>query len=303
MRALAATCAGALGAVAFAFPPPLDGNLFVTEEQPGNVLEYDGPTGAFYQTFALVPPPRALMAIHTGGPSGDVLVGSAVGGVRLFDRNSGALLQTFNPGGGWQWAGVWAPNGDVLIGSMATNDIRRYDATTGALLGVFAPGVTGPSDMRWGPNGNLFVCSFIAGGVFEIDVNTGAIVGHHAPAVVEANDILFMPDGRRIITSMRNNNNAWVFDASWNFITTFAGTGWGRPHGIDLSPHDGNIYAIDGVTQAVHVFDPVTYAELNANFLQTATKPVDIEFRPPIPAPGVGAVLALGLAAQRRRCR
>jgi len=287
---------------ALAILPPQDGNLFVTEEYSGNVFEHNGVTGAYYQTYAVVPPAVGLMAIHTGGTLGNVLVGSTIGGVREYDRTTGAFVKTYNAGGGWQWAGVWKANGNVLIGDWATNDVREYDSVTGNFLSVFAPGVAGPADMLFGPSGNLYVCDYLGGGVREFDGVTGAPINSWAPGVIRPNDIVFMPDGRRIVTSM-SDNLAHVFDSSWTQIATFGGTGWARPHGIDISPTDGKIYVIDGVTQAVHVFDPTTYAELNANFLTTAVKPVDIEFRRPIPAPGAVAVL-FGLAAiptRRRR--
>jgi len=281
---------------------PQVGNLFVTEETPGNVLEFNGVSGAFVSTFGVVPPPRALMAIHTGGALGNVLVGSNGGGVRELDRTTGNVVKTYNAGGGWQWAGVWRPStGNVLIGDWATNDIRQYDAVTGAFMSVFAPAVPGPADMVFGPNGNLYVCSYLGGGVFELDGTTGSLINQWAPGIGRPNDILFMPDGRRIVTSM-TSNLAHVFDASWNPIATFSGSGWARPHGIDLSPHDGRIYIVDGVTQAVHSFDPTTYAEVSPGFLMTMTKPVDIEFRPALPTPGAAAALGLaGLVVGRRR--
>ena len=101
---IALTAGLACATQALAFVPPSDGNLFVTEEGPGNVLEHNGVTGAYVQTFAVVPSPRGLMAVHTGGPNGNVLVGSNIGGVREFDRMTGALVRTYNAGGGWQWA-------------------------------------------------------------------------------------------------------------------------------------------------------------------------------------------------------
>ena len=54
-----------------------------------------------------------------------------------------------------------------------------------------------------------------------------------------------------------------------------------RPHGIDIGPSDGLIYIVDGVTTQVHVFDPVTFLELNANWRapDPEDKIVDIEFR------------------------
>lgn len=302
VRALVAGAILALAGVAAAVPP-LDGNLFITEEQPGNVHQFDGLTGAPLGIYSNIPAPRALMAIHTGGAVGDVLVGSATGGAWRLDRNTGAPLVNFNPSGGWQWAAVWRPSAStVLIGDMSTDDIREYDATTGAYLGTFATGISNPADMVYGPNGNLFVCSFDTGaGVYEINASTGAIVNQWGLGMGFTNDILFMPDGRRIVTAM-GDNMCHVFDSSWNPITTFAGTGWARVHGIDLSPHDGRIYVVDGFTTNVHAFDPNTYAELDFSFASTPFKPVDIEFRPAIPAPGAAGLVAIGaLAAMRRR--
>ena len=282
------------------------GNLYVTQEAgPGQVLQFNGVTGAPVGIFG---PALAgnIMAIHTGGAVGDVLVGAAFGGVQRLDRNTGAVVQTYNPGGGWQWAGIWRPGtGTVLIGDHNTDDIREYDPNTGAFLGVFATGVSNPADMMFGPGGNLFVCSFEPGaGVYEINGGTGAVINQWGLGMGFTNDIVFMPDGRRIVTSM-GTNSAHVFDSSWNPITTFTGTGWGRIHGITISPHDGLIYAIDGLTTNVHTFDPVTYAEVNVSFASTNTKPVDLEFRPEIiPAPGVVGVVAVGaLAVMRRRRR
>ena len=280
------------------------GNLFVTQEAPGYVLEFNGVTGAPVGLFTAGPLAGNLMGIHTGGAVGDVLVGSAFGGVKRLDRTTGAVVQTYNASGGWQWAGLWRPtSGTVLIGDHATDDIREYDANTGAYLGTFATGVSEPADMMFGPNGNLFVCSFAAGaGVYEIDGVTGAVLNQWGLGMGFTNDIVFMPDGRRIVTAM-GDNMAHVFDSSWNPITTFSGTGWGRIHGITISPHDGQIYAIDGMTTNVHSFDPVTYAETNSNFSSTNSKPVDLEFRPEIPAPGAAALLGLGALATLRRRR
>ncbi len=280
-----------------------DGDLYVTEEGPGNVWEFNGTTGAPISFFNAGPLSGNLMGIHTGGAVGDVLVGTGFGGVHRLDRTTGALVQTYNPSGGWQWAGLWRPTGNtILIGSHNTDDLREYDATSGAYVGTFATGITKPADMIYGPNGNLFICSFSpTGGVYEVDGTTGALLGHYAVGAAFTNDIIFMPDGRRIVTVM-GDNTAKVYDSSWNLITSFAGTGWGRIHGIALSPHDGLIYAVDGLTTNVHAFDPVTYAEVNPNFSSTNTKPVDLEFRPAIPAPGAaGLLMALGALAARRR--
>jgi DNA-binding beta-propeller fold protein YncE len=292
--------AAGLAGQALAVIPPNTGDLFITEEGSGNVYHHNGVNGAYIQTFTSLGVGRSAMAIHTGGPNGNILVGAVTGGVSEFDRNTGAFIKTYNGGGGWQWAGVWRANGNVLIGDMSTNDIRQYNGITGAFMNVFSP-VPGAADMTYGLNGNLYVCSYMNGGVFEVNPANGAILGVWAPTLQRPNDIAFLPDGRRIVTSM-SDNLAHVYDASWNPLTTFQGAGWQRPHGIDISPNDGNIYVVDGVTQQVHVFDPTTYTELNSNFLSTATKPVDIEFRRAIPAPAsLGLFGAAGLLRRRRR--
>jgi hypothetical protein len=90
------------------------------------------------------------------------------------------------------------------------------------------------------------------------------------------------------VTASRTNfcyrfNNAHVLTGQ------FQGTGWMRTHGIAISPHTGNILIADGVTTQVHEFDPLTFAELNANWLipNPGDKIVDLAFRPadqPTPA-------------------
>jgi hypothetical protein len=270
---------------------PFECGMFVTEEGPGFAYAYHGNTGVPNGVLTVVPSAN-VMAIHTGNPTQHTLIGAAMGGVREVHRTTGALIKVINPTGGWQWAGLYAPSGEILVGDMGTNDVRRYHAQTGALLGVFGA-VPGPADMVFGPNGNLFVCSFTVGGVFELHGTTGAFVAHHAQSVAIANDIVFLPDGRRIVTSM-GDSLAHVFDSAWLPLATFGGTGWLRPHGIDRSPHDAHIYVVDGVTAAVHRFDPTTYAETHQAFVQLDSKPVDVEFRTPQQLCGVAVTFGPG---------
>ncbi|MBL8900725.1 MAG: WD40 repeat domain-containing protein, partial [Planctomycetes bacterium] len=184
---------------------PFECDLFVTEESPSRVWTHHGITGApTGPAFASESTPRFFMAIHHGTLAQPVLVGTFGNGVFEYQRNTGAYIKTYNASNDWQWAALFAANGDVLIGSQNLDEIRRYDPVTGLLIGSFATGVVEPADMIFGPNGNLFVCSYepTIGGVYELNGTTGAFVALHAAGVVKrANDLVFLPDGRRIVIS------------------------------------------------------------------------------------------------------
>jgi len=274
------TLLGAFASAA-AGPPAAVGDLYVTNDVDNMTRQYDGVSGALVGKYVTSSAALGQMAIHFGESNNLVLVGHLSGGVEEFDANTGTYIKTYNPGGGWQWAGIYAPNGNVYIGDHATNDVREYDSTTGALVGVLTT-CAGPGDMIIGPNGHLFIASYTAGYVKEVDANTGAFVDQWAQTFGDrTNDVAFLPDGRILVTA-GGSNVCYVYTAAKSLITSFAGTGWDRPHGITISPHDGNIYAADGVTAQVHVFDPITYLEGNPAFLVPGSqaKIVDIAFRP-----------------------
>jgi DNA-binding beta-propeller fold protein YncE len=265
------------------------GDLFVTSDASNMVRAYAGITGSYLGVFTGSALGSGELGIHFGATNNRVLVGHFGGGVDEFDATTGAYIKTYSPGGGWQWAGIYAPNGNVYIGSMTTNDIREYDANTGAFVRVLCT-IPGPADMAYGPNGHLYICSYQIGGVKEVDAVTGATYSSWMmPIPSSCNDIAFLPNGYSIVTAM-GPNVAFVFDTSNNFAGQFQGTGWQRPHGVVISPHNGRILVADGVTTQVHEFDPVTFTELNANFLSPnpGDKIVDIDFRPDRPTPAGG---------------
>jgi streptogramin lyase len=101
------------------------------------------------------------------------------------------------------------------------------------------------------------------------------------PPGSRANDVAFLPNGEVLVTDM-SAVVVYRFSPAHTILGTFAGTGWGRPHGITLSPTTGNILVVDGVTAQVHEFDPSTFAELNASWLNPwpQLKIVDLAFRP-----------------------
>ncbi len=256
------------------------GDLYITSDASDQVRAYGGASGVFLGQHVVSVNGSGELGI-TFGLNGRMLVGHISGGVDEYDATTGAFIKTYSPGNTWQWTAVFAPNGNVYIGSQATNDIREYDSTTGAyvqtLCSFFAPG-----DMAYGPNGNLYVCSYFGGFVAELDPTNGNPLSQWSqPSGSLTNDIAFLPGGRFVVTTM-GTSKAYVYDAAQNLLTFFAGTGWVNPHGVAISPYTGNILIVDGVTTQVHEFDPNTYAELDATFLvpNPGDKIVDLAFRP-----------------------
>ncbi|HUR27925.1 MAG TPA: hypothetical protein VM509_07050 [Planctomycetota bacterium] len=263
------------------------GDLFVTSDFANVVRRYAGASGAFVNNFASPNAASGELGIHFGATNNRVLVGHWSGGVEEYDAQTGAYIKTYNPTGGTQWAGLYAPNGNVLIGDWATNDVREYNSSTGLYVQTLTA-VAAPADMRIGPNGNLFVCSYLGGLVLEVNATNGQFVSSwNQPASTRTNDIAFNPNGEILVTSGGSTNQVIRYSATHTQLGTFAGTGWNLPHGIELSPWSGNVLVVDGFTGQVHEFDPTNYVELDPTFLAPAPggKIVDLDFRPDFAPP------------------
>jgi len=257
------------------------GDMFVTGDVSNTVRTYGGVSGSFLGLFGS--PSNSPLAIDFGANNGRVLVGG-FSGMQEFDATTGAFIKNYGPPG-WAWSGIYAPNGNALVASTSTDQIIEYDVVTGAFVQVFAtfPATMAPSDMAYGPNGNLYVGGYGTASVYELHPVTGAVQSAwFLPPGSRTNDVAFL-NGEILVTAL-GTNKVFRYDSSpvHNLLGFFAGTSWGNTHGIAISPHNGHIYVVDGVSAQTHEFDPLTFVELNANVLTPAPgdKVVDIEFRP-----------------------
>ena len=265
------------------------GDMFVTGDVSNTVRTYGWATGNFIGYFGTIT--NSPLAIDFGTGNGRVLVGGFAGGVMEFDVATGAYIKTYG-GPLWAWSAVYSPSGTVIVAESATDQLLEYNATTGALIGLFAPIPGAPSDMRYGPNGNLYVCTYTGTMVYELHPITAAVISAWSlPFGTRPNDVEFS-NGEILVTAM-GGNKVYRYDSTpvHNFLGAFGYPGWGNTHGIEVSPHNGHIYVVDGVMAQVFEFDPVTFACLNPNVLSPAPgdKIVDIAFRPdagPTPAQG-----------------
>jgi WD40 repeat protein len=297
--------AGAVAACVAA-ATPASASLFISSDFFDIVGEYNPLTGALVGPFTPSINGSGQLGVKLNAAGDRMLVGHFNGGVDEFDASTGTFIKTYNPGAnvGTQWAGLYAPTGGVYVTSWNTNDVREYDAVTGAFIRVVTT-VNQPSDMRIGPNGNLYICSYGDGLVKEVDAVTGAFVSQWSqPFGSRTNDIDFLPNGHALVTAGGPTSQVYHYDTSNNLLGNFAGTGWGSfVHGIEISPFDGNIYVVDGITAQTHVFDPVTFNEINPAFLVPGPggKIVDLAFR--IPEPATAGLLLPVLMLLRRRSR
>lgn len=280
-RLLPAFLLAALAAPApsLAVPPGAVGDLYVTGDVSNTVRVYTGTGGAYLGIFT--PTTNAPLAIHFGTTNGRVLIGGFQG-VSEYDVATGAFVKSYGPVM-WQWAGIYRANGNVLVSETGTGIIREYDGNTGLPIGIFSIVPGGPSDMRYGPNGNLYVVLYSNTGVCELDPVSGAILSSWSlPVGSRGNDVDFL--NGEILVSALGTNLVYRYDSTpaHNLLGSFGNGSWGNTHGIKVSPHDGYIYVVDGVTAQVHKFHPTTFAEVNPAFLAPAPgdKIVDLEWRP-----------------------
>ena len=134
-----------------------NGNLFVSSAS-GEVLEYDGGSGAFV---------RALVDASGNGagaidPYGFRFHGGALyvtsfftDAVKVYNGATGAFLATLVTSGSGgldrPTALDFGPNSDVFVASDGDDSVRRYHAATGAFLGITVPsganGLNAPVDL------------------------------------------------------------------------------------------------------------------------------------------------------------
>jgi DNA-binding beta-propeller fold protein YncE len=128
------------------------GNLFVANLS-GEVLEYDGASGAFVGVFVDT-------TGNGGGPldpygllfhQGSLFVASSFPNeVKEFDAVSGAFVQTFVSAGSGGLSGptnlAFGPSGDLFVTSQGDDSIKRYDGASGAFVASFVTSGSGGLD-------------------------------------------------------------------------------------------------------------------------------------------------------------
>ncbi|MEH2303848.1 substrate-binding domain-containing protein [Nostoc sp.] len=157
---------------------------------------------------------------------------------------------------------------DVLVSSLATNEVLRFDETTGQFLGAFATrgsgGLQSPFGSRYGPDGNFYVSSFNTGEVLRYNGITGqfidAFVPAHSGGLTNPRAVTFGPDGNCYVGDAATNSILRYNGKTGEFIDTFVLPGSGGlsdPFIINFGP-DANVYVASSGTNSVLRYDRKT---------------------------------------------
>ena len=166
-----------------------DGNLYVADYGDGEILRYDGATGAFIDVF--VPTGTTGLVSPLGisfGPDGDLYVASRGSeGVLKFDGTTGAKDTSFTAASINMAEDLTiGPDGHVYVASL-NNGVIKIDSTTGATLGTFVAigsgGLTSAAGVDFGPDGHLYVADQDGDAIRRYDGTTGAYIDDYATGI------------------------------------------------------------------------------------------------------------------------
>jgi DNA-binding beta-propeller fold protein YncE len=220
-----------------------DGNVYVASNG-GEVLRYNGTTGAFLSTFVSQGSGGLAFSTYAGlafGPDGNLYVASgSTNQVLEYNGTTGAFIQAFvtaGSGGLSDPSGVtFGPDGNLYVSSRNSNAVLRYQGPSGSTPGAPLPaaGQTGatfalpnaglqPLNLLFGPDGNLYVDGAQNFGVQRFSGTTGAFLNMFVPEQDPAHGDL--ADGRGMAFDQQGNfyvsdsgDSVLRYDAQGNFL-------------------------------------------------------------------------------------
>jgi sugar lactone lactonase YvrE len=168
-----------------------DGNIYVSSQNSGEVLFYDGDTG---QPLQLPGKPLGRFA---------------------------TLVDATHP---FSAPGVlrYGPNGNLVVADFGGSTYRTFHPTTGQELAVAATGFGPPGGLTFAQNGDMFAANFGSSSIIRIQGGTQTPVILSDNGFLEAPaSLLFLPSGDLLVVSMFSNRIE-RYDSSFTHRGTFA---------------------------------------------------------------------------------
>ena len=248
-----------------AFGP--DNNLYVSSLGTGEILRYNGSSGAFIDKFvpknsggltypneiAFGPDNNLYVASYSAGGHGAILEYQGPTG-----GSPGSFIKTFasNPGLQGPTGMKFSPvDGNLYVSSSTNNAIYAFDGTTGNLLNGgplisgAVSGLNGPAGLSFGPDGNLYVANFfptsVGGKTSVVRYDLGAVPTHSDfTGPIDLNgpvDALFSNTDLKLYVSSYRNNSIYRFNAlTGAFDSVFVGANYlSNPTYMTFAPSGG----------------------------------------------------------------
>ncbi len=185
---------------------------------------------------------------------------------------------------------TFGPDGDLFVGSRATDEVHRFDGETGAFLGVFAAPVPSllddPRGMAFGPDGNFYVACF-DGRVRRFNGTTGAYIDDFVKAgsggLANATGLEFGPDGNLYVSNRLADEVLRFNGITGQFMDAFIPAGNGVINPFHMVFHGGSLYVTSVGTNEVVRYNATTGANMGA-FVASGNgglnAPQDVAFGP-----------------------
>ena len=220
-----------------------DENLYVGSPLTGNVLRFNGVTGAFIDEFISAGSGGLVTPLILVFRDDKLYIGdSGANDIARYDAVTGEFIDVFVPpgsGGMGQEFGVpqefsFGPDRNLYVSSPPTTTTRgkvlRFNGLTGAFIDVFvgSEAVSNPSGLIFGPNGDLYVTN--DNGVNRFNGRTGALidafVGQGSGGLSGPVGMAFGPDGNFYVSSA-DNGQILRYNKKGRFIDAFVPAGRG----------------------------------------------------------------------------
>lgn len=156
-----------------------DGDLYVGSVDTGEILRYDGQTGAFLDAFVTgggnLQEPGGL---QFNPADGDLYVADVAGNqIHRFDGQSGAYIDSPVSGLARPLGITFDNSGNLLIANRDTDEVLIYDgATLNSFVTTGSGGLDEPRNAVFGPDGMLYVSSEHTQEILRYDGTSGAFV-------------------------------------------------------------------------------------------------------------------------------
>ncbi len=163
----------------------------------GNTLRtFSVPDGKLHLTIDGGGTQMMALAYSTDGKR--IAVATAKGEVRLFDSETGAVLEALPPSSLVTYGIALSPDGRVLAVAPAENPVQLWDVEHRKLIGSLENPFSGSSALAFSPNGKLLASADNDAVVRVYDVVTGKVRSRYDALLMESFSVAFAPDSKQL---------------------------------------------------------------------------------------------------------